>query len=285
VYLLNPSGVLFGPNARLDVQGSFHVSTADFLRFADGALFHADPAQPSVLSVAPPAAFGFVRQPLAAITIQGCSLHVSTGKTLSVVGGDIEIIGNGVFPPESPTLSAPSGQINLVSVAVPGEVMVNPAEQRRVLNAECTGGSGVMTISNVARVDVSGDSGGTVTIRGGHLLVDSSDIFANTLGDMDSAEIGIDIEVKTLTLKFGAISSDTEGAEAGGMVTVRATEAVTIEIGIIASSSIGRGKAGDIFLSAPTMHMVGIAGGPIALISTATEGGGPQAISCLRLGV
>jgi filamentous hemagglutinin family protein len=39
LYLLNPSGVLFGSNARLDVSGSFHVSTADFLRFSDGATF------------------------------------------------------------------------------------------------------------------------------------------------------------------------------------------------------------------------------------------------------
>src|SRR5262249_8786457 len=39
LFLLNPSGFLFGANARLDVSGSFHVSTADFLRFTDGATF------------------------------------------------------------------------------------------------------------------------------------------------------------------------------------------------------------------------------------------------------
>jgi filamentous hemagglutinin family protein len=36
LYLLNPSGVLFGPNATLDISGSLHVSTADYLRFTDG---------------------------------------------------------------------------------------------------------------------------------------------------------------------------------------------------------------------------------------------------------
>ena len=40
-YFLNPAGVVFGPDARLDLQGSFHVSTADELRFADGTAFSA----------------------------------------------------------------------------------------------------------------------------------------------------------------------------------------------------------------------------------------------------
>ena len=48
-----------------------------------------------MLTVAPPAAFGFLRPHPAAITIQGSALHVSTGKTLAVVGGNLEIGGTG----------------------------------------------------------------------------------------------------------------------------------------------------------------------------------------------
>jgi filamentous hemagglutinin family protein len=87
LFLLNPSGVLFGPNARLNVQGSFHVSTADYLRFADGAKLTAHLGQESVLTVALPAVFGFLGPTPAPITIQGSTLRVAAGNALSVVGG------------------------------------------------------------------------------------------------------------------------------------------------------------------------------------------------------
>src|SRR5215471_4151025 len=93
VYLLNPNGVMFGAHAALDVPGSFHVSTADYLRMADGEKFSANLSQGSVLSSAPPAAFGFLNGNPAPISIQGSSLKVSEGKTLSVVGGDIQVTG------------------------------------------------------------------------------------------------------------------------------------------------------------------------------------------------
>src|SRR5262245_26183685 len=115
VYLLNPSGVLFGPNATLDVPGSFHVSTADYLRMADGEQFSANLSQESVLTSAPPAAFGFLSSNPAPITIQRSTLHVPEGKTLSVVGGDIQITGG--------NLSAAHGEVNLASGASGGAVI------------------------------------------------------------------------------------------------------------------------------------------------------------------
>jgi filamentous hemagglutinin family protein len=116
LFLLNPAGVLFGPNASLDIQGSFHVSTADYLKLGGSGRFEATNPENSVLTVAPPEAFGFLgeRQP-AGIAVQGSLLQVPVGETLSVVGGDIRIADG--------TLYAPGGRIDMVSVASPGEVL------------------------------------------------------------------------------------------------------------------------------------------------------------------
>ena len=86
LYLLNPSGIMFGPNASLDVSGSFHASTADYLRLADGARFVARLGETSTLSVAPPVAFGFSGPP-AALAISGSALEVPAGQRLSLGGG------------------------------------------------------------------------------------------------------------------------------------------------------------------------------------------------------
>jgi filamentous hemagglutinin family protein len=39
VFFINPSGIIFGPNAAVDVSGSFAASTANYLKLADGARF------------------------------------------------------------------------------------------------------------------------------------------------------------------------------------------------------------------------------------------------------
>src|ERR1051326_8166603 len=38
-FFINPAGVMFGPNASINISGSFAVSTADYVKLADGARF------------------------------------------------------------------------------------------------------------------------------------------------------------------------------------------------------------------------------------------------------
>ncbi|NJL58736.1 MAG: filamentous hemagglutinin N-terminal domain-containing protein [Desulfobacteraceae bacterium] len=89
MYFLNPFGVMFGSNASLDLGGSFHVSTADYLKLGNDGVFHALHPENSILSVAPPSAFGFLSDKPAKISFDGSFLQVPEGKTLSVIRTEI----------------------------------------------------------------------------------------------------------------------------------------------------------------------------------------------------
>jgi filamentous hemagglutinin family protein len=117
LYFLNPAGVMFGPNARLDVPGSFHASTAHELRFTDGTHFSALDKTGSGLTVAPPEAFGFLDKTLGRIAADGSQLQLTPGKTFSLVGGDLDLSGDA-------SVTAAAGTVNLVSVASAGQVRV-----------------------------------------------------------------------------------------------------------------------------------------------------------------
>ena len=60
LYLINPNGIVFGPNATVNVSGSFHASTADYLKMSDGTKIPTGNPDSSTFSAAPPVAFGFL---------------------------------------------------------------------------------------------------------------------------------------------------------------------------------------------------------------------------------
>jgi len=136
LYLLNPWGISFGSNARLDISGSFHASTADSVLFKDGK-FSATQPQKSVLTVASPEAFGFLDNRLSSsISIDGSFLELKENQTLSLMADELRINNGTLFAPKGnmnlvatgienctleinkSTLYAPSGRINLMTIAL-----------------------------------------------------------------------------------------------------------------------------------------------------------------------
>ena len=244
VFFLNPSGVVFGPTAQLNVNGSFHVSTANSLRLGEGpdaGMFNAkNPAQ-DILVVDPPSAFGFLDDNPAGITIDQSVLQVPQGKTLLMVGGDIEIVGG-----PNQMLSAPGGRVSLASVALEGEV---PLDLQSVV---MTGPEslGTISLSDLAVIDTSGEGGGTVVIRGGSLFIDHSFIRADTTGEINGGLVDIALNKDLSVENGGTIRAKSFGNGNAGAINI-ATRNVSLTAGSqIDSSTSGPGQAGALTVEA-----------------------------------
>lgn len=119
LFLMNPAGIVFGPNATLDVSGSFTATTADAIRLADGGRFAANPGERPVLTSADPRAFGFLSPAPQDIVVNDSKLTVPYSK-LSLVAGAV------VTTPAT-ELMAPYSVVEQIAVgagAAPREVNV-----------------------------------------------------------------------------------------------------------------------------------------------------------------
>ncbi len=70
LFLMNPNGIIFGPNAQLQLGGSFLGTTASGIKFADGIELNTVNETPPLLSVKVPIGLQFGTAP-APITVQG----------------------------------------------------------------------------------------------------------------------------------------------------------------------------------------------------------------------
>ena len=269
IYLLNPYGLMFGPNTRLDIPGSFHASTAHYLRLADGGRFEALSPNQSVLTVAPIEAFGFLDHSIAPIAVKGfgdkktqfhdnTQFKVSEGKTVSLIGGDLKIENEesdfdtrqGAWQRE-PNFWAPDGRINLVSVASQGEVRstdlglaLSDFDQLGLISLNKTT---LKTNGKKAGKDLEG---GSIFIRGDQILLQKgTTLEAETEGRMDGGII--DIKARLIFLSQSSLSGTTwEKGGNASEILVQAGNLVLEQDSRISSDSFGKGHANQVKIKA-----------------------------------
>jgi filamentous hemagglutinin family protein len=271
VFLLNPAGAMFGPNAQIDVPGSFHVSTADYVRLGDGGAFFADPGRDSVLTTAPPTAFGFLTTSPGPLTVAG-RLQVDSGQTLSLTSGDITVVGG--------ELVAPGGRIRAISNASAGEVALDG-------NPDGFDAGGHMRFDQGALLDTRGDSGGTIQIRAGRLEMVGAVLDADNLGNTLPAR-GIDVVVEGEMVVDGGsrVAADVFAGGAGGNIAVRAGSLEVANFSEIRTITDGgsSGAGGDISLAVAD-RVVMRDGGNVRAVTLNNAAGGDVTVNTPQLEV
>ena len=214
LFFLNSAGVVFGPTARLDISGSFTVTTADYVKLSDGGKFNARIGGDDLLTAAPVRAFGFLATALAPVSFTGSQVATPSGQDFTVVAGDLTL--------DAATLAAPSGRLSLISAAAAGEVPASP-DTLALRPAAVLAAMGSIELKNRTTAHIDGTGGGRVVIRGGRLALTGG----------------------------SAVSSNHNGVARGGNVDVRLTGTVALRGGVIRASTFGPGRGGDISVDAP----------------------------------
>ena len=208
VFFLNPRGVLFGPEARLDIDGSFIVSSAERIVFADGTQFAAtSPGTEPLLTVSAPVGLGFGTAPGTIVSnanvtldtsgpfplaVRSSRVAVPEGQTLGLIGGELELAGGQFL--------APAGRIVLGSVAAPATVGLQALDEGFVFDFDGVDRFGDIQLSNLALVDASSERGGAISINGRNVILSEGAL----------------------------VTSITFDPFTGGDITVRATESLQV---------------------------------------------------------
>jgi filamentous hemagglutinin family protein len=258
MFFLNPHGIIFGPNAELDMAGDFTASTADTLLFSDGQTLSVYSGDRLPIIHSPiPQAFGFLSANTGDVRLDNAQLHSS---------GKINLNGDGIALENTSNIQsydAVSVVANNIDIGAGSGIQVYTAIDRNVT------GNLILTAKETLRIDGAGESsdlhtisqegftGGTIELsarhiqlkNGIHILSDNnSDGVSNAIVLTADERIdlsGINNEDKGVTLL-----TRTYNTQAAGNITLTAPIIEMANGADLLCLNPGGGNAGNISLSA-----------------------------------
>lgn len=217
LFFLNPNGIIFGPNAKLNIGGSFIGTTASSINFRDGTIFSALPTKSSqILTVNVPIGLniennnGSIRVLGNGHQLAGLSspfspiiresqlrgLSVQPGKSITLVGNGVTISGG--------ILNAPSGKIEILSVK-DGQINISPSDLGWKTDLKPTFSLNNIDLQKQALLDASlTENNSSISLYGSNIkITDGSVILIQNQGAINGRKIHV---FASETLKLNGFS-------------------------------------------------------------------------------
>jgi filamentous hemagglutinin family protein len=206
LFLLNPNGIVFGPNARLNLGGSFLATTASSFRFGgDQSFSTVNPQNAPLLTVSAPIGLQF-GQRVGGIEVKGATLtRSSIGQSLALVGGNVNISNSTIQ-------NLGGGQIEIGAIGSDAQIALTSGlngieliyPDKLELKDIALSNSTVQTV--IANLPARTTAFGDLKIRGRSIAADDSFIvYFNTAGSQKGILSGaLRLNADSLLLSTGA---------------------------------------------------------------------------------
>ncbi|MCL1471368.1 filamentous hemagglutinin N-terminal domain-containing protein [Argonema antarcticum] len=260
LFLINPNGIIFGLNARLNIGGSLFASTANSIKFSSSIEFSATNAQASpLLSVSVPIGLQYSGNP-SEIRVQGKGqnlgapgeresfdrslnpLEVLPGNTIALAGGNI-IIDGGI-------LQASDGRIELGGLAGEGTIGLNGDGS---LNFPDGVPRSNVSIVNKSAINVVGNRGSSITINAANIDISGGSLLsggiAKGLGTPDTQGGNLSLNAtETIAIASSRLENNINSNAIGnsGDINITAKSIAFTEGAVMDVSTFGQGRAGNV---------------------------------------
>jgi filamentous hemagglutinin family protein len=282
LFLLNPNGIIFGPNAALNLGGSFVGSTASSIRFADGVVF--GPGLGDLLTVTVPVGLQMGTNPGAIQATGGghrltsqqlffptpinpmdpiANLQVRPGKTLALIGGDVGLNGA--------VLRSPSGHIELGAVGAGAIVGLSPDILGWKFDYSQVTNFRNMSLGQRTLLDSSGNPGGSLHLQGATIKLTEGAIgLIQNQGIQTPGRLQVDaidrLELRTddpmALFPSTLIAMGTMGAATTSVIDINAPQLMLENGGLIGNNHGGFGIGGAVTVrSTEYIHATGLPNG------------------------
>ncbi|MEH2290087.1 two-partner secretion domain-containing protein [Nostoc sp.] len=254
LFLINPNGIIFGENARLNIGGSFFATSANSMKFTDGFEFSAkNPQSTPLLTINVPIGLQFGSN-AGNISVERSNLQVNPAKSLILVGGNMSMDGG--------KLVAPSGSVELGGVV--GENTVRLFSNGDFLGLNFPQGvpQADVSLTNQAEVNVLASSGGSIAVNAANLNIsEGSQLITGISGVGSSKTQAGDIKINATGIVAIANSSNISNQVLknavgnSGNININADSLSLSKNSFLAASTKGQGNAGNVTINTNSLSV------------------------------